>query len=135
MAETYEILLENAWAILRYHPTDNYIYHTFHQQISGEPFREVLNTGYEVVKEKGVQKWLSDDRKNSELSAEDVAFGERDWGPRMAAAGWRYWALVVPESLAGRSVMLDVVEGYDKIGVLVAVFTDLEQARTWLVSR
>lgn len=70
----------------------------------------MLNVGYNVAKERGIQKWLSDDRKNPELSQEDITFGVQDWGPRMAAIGWKYWALVVPETMAGRASMQQIIE-------------------------
>lgn len=129
----YEIVLENEWATVRYEPTHKYIYHTFHKPIGGQPFRDALNIGLEAFITKGATKWLSDDRHNAELSPEDVAFGINDWGQRAAKAGWKYWALVVPESIAGRLTLSGIVEAYFNMGVRVAVFVDLEEAREWLI--
>lgn len=129
----YEIVLENEWATVRYEPTHKYIHHTWHKPISGEPLRECLNMGLDVLLKNGGTKWLSDDRKNAELGPEDIEYGLTNWGPRAAQGGWKYWALVVPESMAGRLTMSGIVEAYFKMGVRVAVFVDLEEAQDWLI--
>jgi len=130
----YQTILDNMWATVRYHPGQNYIYHTFHQGIGGDMFRTVMNKGLQALEAHGAQKWLSDDRKNEQFSPDDVKFALSDWGPRAAEAGWKYWALVVPESLAGREGMAHIVEAFHRLGVRVMIFTDLEKARQWLVS-
>ncbi len=129
---SYQIVLDNEWATVRYEPVGKYIYHTFHQPISGDPFRHVLNVGLDFLTANNVQKWLSDDRKNAEFSPEDIAFSVEDWGPRAAKAGWKYWALVVPEDIAARGGMQDIIDTFFDLGVRVAIFTNLEKAENWL---
>lgn len=53
-------------------------------------------------------------------------------GPRAAKAGWKYWALVVPEDIAGRASMTDIVQTFHQLGVHVSIFSDLEEAQTWI---
>ncbi len=131
---SYETILDNEYGCIRYHPTDRYIYHTFYKPLHGEQLRFILNTALDHLKKAGAIKWLSDDRKNGDVNEEDAIFSVTDWGPRAAAAGWKFWALVVPESVAGRADMQQVVEAFFNLGVRVAIFTDLEEARSWLVS-
>lgn len=130
---TYQTIVDHEWATVRYHPDDKYISHTFHQPISGQIFRETMNAGLDALALNQAQKWLSDDRKNAEFTPEDIDFALNDWGPRAAKAGWKYWALVVPESVAGRSNMTAIVEFFFSLGVRVMVFSDLEKARAWLL--
>ncbi len=130
---TYQIILDSEWSTVRYNADDKYVYHTFHQPIGGQPFRDTLNAGLDALTLNNAQKWLSDDRKNADFAPEDVGFAVTDWGPRAAKAGWKYWALVVPESIAGRESMIKIVEVFFELGVRVMVFTDLEKARTWLL--
>lgn len=131
---SYEIVYDTEWATVRYYPDEKYIYHTFHKPIGGKPLRETMNTALDALAKHGAKKWLSDDRKNANVTPEDAAFSVGDWGPRAAAAGWKHWALVVPESVAGRASMAAVVEAFFNLGVHVVIFTDLEKAREWLVS-
>lgn len=130
---TYQIVVDNEWCTIRYNPDDEYIYHTFHQPIGGEIFRTVMSQGLDALIENGAQKWLSDDRKNGLLAPEDVAWSVTEWGPRAAQGGWKYWALVVPETIAGRIGMTDIVDTFYQMGVRVSIFTDLEEAREWLL--
>lgn len=134
MKMAQQIVLDNEWATMVYDSTDKYIYHTIHKHTTGEPMRRLLNAGVDALAQYGAQKWLSDDRCGGETTEEDAKFGATDWGPRAAAAGWKYWALVVPENIAGRASMQGVVEHFFNLGVRVAVFTDVESARAWLVS-
>lgn len=131
----YDVIVENEWGVVRFEPTDKYVYHTFYQPISGEFFRELLNTALDCLIEKGAEKWLSDDRKNAEFTPEDIEFALADWGPRAAAAGWKLWALVVPQDIAGRASMTAIVSAFFELGVRVMVFTNVEEAREWLVSQ
>lgn len=131
---SYELILDNEWVTVQYHTTDHYIHHTFHQPISGEIFRDIFNHALDALIERKGTKWLSDDRKNAEIAPGDVDFAFNDWGPRAAKNGWKLWALVVPESTAGRISMSGLVEAFFNLGVRVAVFTNLEEARAWLIS-
>lgn len=130
-----ETVFESEWGIVRYNSADGYIYHTFHKPISGASFREMLNAGLDALAEKGATKWLSDDRLNAEFAPEDVEFALADWGPRAAEAGWQYWALVVPEDVAGRASMTDIIRAFHELGVRVAVFTTVQDAHAWLIKR
>ncbi len=129
---TDQIILDNPYATVVYVAKGGYIHHTFHQHVSGEIMREVLNKGLDALKQYGACKWLSDDRKNAELSAEDTDFGANDWAPRVIAAGWKYWALVIPESNEARASMQEVIHAYHEQGVWVRIFTNVEDAQKWL---
>jgi hypothetical protein len=131
----HQILLDNKWATICYHPVDRYIYHTFKQPIGGEPFRHILDTGLEHLREQKATKWLSDDRENAAFAPEDIEFAVTDWGPRAAQAGWKFWALIVPETFAGQASMTSIVEAFYNLGVRVMVFTEVEEGCRWLVKQ
>lgn len=130
---SYEIIVDNEWATVRFETKDRYVYHTFHKPISGKFFRDTLNAGLDALINNHATKWLSDDRKNADFPPDDVQFAVADWGPRAAQAGWKMWALVVPEDIAGRISMSGIVEAFYDLGVHVAIFVDLEVARQWLL--
>lgn len=126
-------IIENEYATLLYHEDTKVVHHTFHQPLKGtNHFREVLNKGAEVLEHYGAKKWLSDDRKNEALSPEDGEFGTKDWLPRVAKLGWKYWAMVVPESIAARLDMKYYIDYTYSHGIRVMVFTNPEEAMDWL---
>ncbi len=127
-------VLENEYATLWYHPEAKVVHHQFHKYMFGEAFRSVLTTGVEVMKKNGAHKWLSDDRNNSALSPEDTDWGLTVWTPQVMAAGWKYWAVVLPEKAVGQMNMKRFIEDYSTRGVKVQVFSDPDKALKWLES-
>lgn len=131
MSETITII-QNEYATLVYHPDIKVVHHTFHKPIAGQAFRDVLSAGIKVMSEHKASKWLSDDRENSALPDDDVTWSKEDWFPRALEAGWKYWALVVPQDLMARMNMKQFVDSYIDQGLRVMVFSQPESAMEWL---
>ncbi|MEJ2613190.1 MAG: hypothetical protein P8179_24845 [Candidatus Thiodiazotropha sp.] len=131
---TRTTLIDNEYACLWYYPDDGIIHHKFLQPISDELFRNVLMTGLKILREQGAQKWLSDDRNNSILQAEDSAWSQDYWLPRAIDTNWRYWALLEPEKKRAR-INMDRLMGFvrDNTRVKVEIFPDPDEARQWLI--
>lgn len=129
-----ETILENGAATLWYYPEDKIIHHKFHKWIHDEDFRNVLNKGCEIFKKKGANKWLSDDRGNSALKQEDTKWAQEDWFPRVFAAGWKFWAIVMPDKAVGRMNMQNIINAYAEQGLTVEIFDDDTKALEWLKS-
>jgi hypothetical protein len=127
-----EIVLSTEWATVRYDQTHECVYHTFHKGIGGAPFRETLETGLDVLNTHHLTKWVSDDRLNTAFTPDDIRYACEDWGPRCAACGWKYWALIVPEEIAARGTMVPIVETFYNLGVRVQVFIELDSAFSWI---
>ena len=129
----YQVILDNKWGTLRYQPKHKYVYHNFHKPVTGQPFRQFLDVGLETLKKNKTDRWLSDNRNLGKFDPADVEYSVTDWGPRASKAGWKYWALVVPEDIAGRASMQNHIETFHGLGVWVRVFTNLEEARDWII--
>ena len=125
-------ILNNDYATLMYYPDKKIVHHVFHKPISGPEFRSVLNKGADLLQEHGAAKWLSDDRNNSALSSEDTEWSKTVWFPRAAAAGWKFWALVVPPDLMARMNLKEFVDTYYEQGLRTMVFVDPQEALEWL---
>jgi hypothetical protein len=125
-------IIQNDYASLIYYPDTKIVHHTFLKPISGKAFREVLDTGAKTLEKYQAFKWLSDDRANSALPQEDTDWSMKDWFPRAVKAGWKYWALVVPQDFMGRVNMNEFVESYLDQGLRIAVFVEPEEAMKWL---
>ena len=78
----------------------------------------------EALKQYGVCKWLSDDRKNGPLSQDVIDWGLSDWDPRTVKAGWKYWANIVPEEVVAAGALMPVIEFLHTLGLRMMVFTE-----------
>ncbi len=126
--------LENDYAMLWYYPEQGIIHHQFLQPISDEAFRNVLMTGLRLMQEHGADKWLSDDRKNSILPAEDSAWSQDYWLPRAYQAGWKYWAMLPPARARGRiNVERLTAHVADTYAIELKIFQDPDLALQWLM--
>jgi len=128
-------IIDNEYATLLYHPEAKIVHHQFHQPLSGQPFRDVLIKGVETFKEHDAKKWLSDDRGNSALTPEDGDWGTNTWTPQVIEAGWKYWAVVMPKKIIGQMNMQRWIKMYEEMGVTVQVFSDPDEAMSWLESQ
>jgi hypothetical protein len=127
-----ETILDNEAALLRYYSDTKIVHHEFRRFLHGEPFREVLEKGLEIFRARGACKWLSDDRRNGPITTADGEWALQSWSPRVFAAGWKYWAVVLPEKVLGQMNMKRWMSTYEKNGVTARVFSDAVEARRWL---
>jgi len=129
-----EVILDNEHATVWYYPEDKIVHHQFHKFIYGEKFREALTRGAEIVEERGVTKWLSDDRLNSAVPKEDSAWALNNWNQRMRAAGWKYWAVLYPDKKIGQINLGFFIRELSLVGITAEVFDDVDEALNWLRS-
>ena len=126
------MILDNEFMTLWYHPDKKIIHHEFHKFTQGETLRDCLSAGAEQMEFKGAQKWLSDDRKNTVVGEDDMKWTSTVWRPRVIKAGWKYWALVLPEKTIGKMNMNRIIKDYGETGVTVQAFSDPDEALKWL---
>lgn len=133
-AEESFTIIDDEKRSLFYHPDKKIIHHRIKGGCVGCDFRDLLTTGAEWMERHGATKWLSDDRDNRVVAPEDGEWGEREWGPRVIKAGFKYWRIVVPGSAVGSLQMRRLAEEYRQYGVTVQIFSDLQAALDWLGS-
>jgi hypothetical protein len=126
------VIVDNENITVEYLPDKKIIHHTIHQPFGGEPFRDALNAGTDFLKEHGVTKWLSDDRKNGPLAPEDAEWGANVWSPRTIEAGWKYWAMVVPTDVISAGSLVPSINRLYEEGLRIMVFDNVEAALEWL---
>lgn len=125
-------VIENEYATLYYIPENKLVRHKFHKPISGQPFRDLLNRGVELLAENDAHKWLSDDRENAAFPDDDNQWIVSEWIPKAIGAGWKYWALVVPDDVMARLNMGKYVSSLFELGLRMMVFSDPEEALNWI---
>lgn len=127
-----ETIIETPRMSLYYHPIENVIHHEMHAYPGLELLERVLQKGLELMREKKSKKWLSDDRLGGALPRSHHDWGENVWAPQAIAAGWKHWALVLPENTLHASNMNRLSERYATLGVTVEHFSDPLPALYWI---
>ena len=130
-----EVVHESKFMTVWYHNDTKIVHHKFHTFTHGEDLREGLIKGLEIIKKNGAAKWLPDDRENPILKKEDMEWTASVWRPAMINAGWKCWAIVMPEKTAGKMAMNKIIKEYADTGVTVQIFPDPDAALSWLESQ
>jgi hypothetical protein len=128
-------ILDNDYVSVWVYPDKKMIHHEFHKFVYGEILREALNAGTDAMKKYGAHKWLSDDRRNSALPREDQDWGNTVWFPQTKAVGWKYWAIVKPESVIGQLNIKRLAGNVAEEGVVTKFFSYPDEAMAWLESQ
>lgn len=130
-----ETVCDNEYATILYYPDSGIIHHTWKKFCSGPIFRDMMLGATEYLEARGGSKWLSDDRNYSVLTEEDSAWGRKTWFPRTIHAGWRHWAMILPERHIATVSMEGIVNEYRAAGINAAFFSDVPSAMAWLESQ
>lgn len=125
-------LVENEFVTLQYLSGQKMLYHSVHTPVDEDVFKSALNAGVDILGKNKIEKWLSDDRKNGPFSQAFSEWAIQDWIPRAIAAGWRYWANVVPEDLKAAGTLMPFIEVLQEQGLRMRVFANTETAMEWL---
>ena len=129
------VLVSNDYITVEYRSEGQMIYHTVHKPMGVEQLqllKDALNAGTDALKEHKLTKWLSDDRLNGPLPPELVKWGSTDWNARTVAAGWKYWANIVPQEVASAGTLMPVINNLYKLGLTMQVFTSVDEGLKWL---
>ena len=125
-------ILDTPQITVLYHPESKIIHHEVHDNVHGQDFRDALMAGVEAMKKYGAKKWLSDDRKLTVFSPDDLAWTRSVWRPEVIKLGWKYWAIVQPERTLARMRIEERAEALPKEGVTTKLFSDPDEAMKWL---
>lgn len=130
-----ETIIDHEHFTLWLHRDTKIVHHMLKRYITGPAVREVLMRGLELFEQYGCEKWLSDDREASTMNAGDKVWADFNWEPRIIAAGWKYWAIVLPEKTSGQLDSRELIRQYSERGVTARVFVDVDEAYAWLASQ
>lgn len=143
---TIEILDTDSYTLV-YHEADKIVHHTIKPPIEHDSTRDkhkgrvmskwqrLLTVGTEVLIENGATKWIADNRAlTGQVPPDDQVWIQDTWQPYAVSKGWKYWALVVPETLVGQADMVKYVESVYERGIRTTVYSNLDEAFAWLRS-
>lgn len=126
-------ILDNEYVTLMYEDDHALLYDRYTVNIDLATIQSSLDAGLEKINETGANKWLTNTHAIGGFSEDVAQWVLEDWGPRAIEAGWKYWALVVPEEMEGRLAMVQFVSAFNEMGVLVRVYTAEDEAREWVL--
>ncbi len=96
-------------------------------------WQKLLTVGTDTLIKYGAEKWVSDNRAlQKPHSTEDNQWINGPWLERTMAAGWGYWALIVPKTTAAQSDMVKYVRSFYDTGVWVTVHSSEDDAFAWI---
>jgi hypothetical protein len=127
-----QTILDNEFATIWYHEESGIIHHRFKKFMNGDNLRQFLETGYNTFEKNRATQWLSDDRLNPVITPEDQKWVNEVWFPKTMKAGWKYWAIVMPEKQVAQMNMRQFAADLSKLGLAVEFFPDPDQAMEWL---
>ncbi len=120
---------------LWYHPETGIVHHRIKGYLPPGDFRKLLSASAELLETRRASKYVSDDRSNVVVDPEDIKWADDHWYPRVAKAGLKHWALVLPSTMVGTLQAKSILEARRKQGLDVEGFGRLEDALAWLQSR
>lgn len=135
MLEPRETVLENKYVTIWLYPKEGIVHHQFHQYTFGDTFREILLLGLSTFESNRCTKWLSDDRAFGALLPEDKTWGNEVWRPRVLKAGWKYWGMVLPDTVTGQLNLKMMIDEYAEAGVITQIYNTPEDAMKWLLAQ
>lgn len=114
------------------YPEDKIVHHVIKKFVCGEDFRNLMTKAADAFIEYKCNKWLSDDRSSTVLKQEDVTWGQKNWEPRVLQNGWKFWAIVMPDSAVGKMTMKPIIDRYASLGVKLEIVGSPEEGIEWL---
>lgn len=120
---------------LWFHQGKGIVHHELKGFVQGKEYRDLLSRGLDELKKQKASKWLSDHREYQVVAPEDAQWSQDTWAPAAIAAGFKHWAIVMPEDAIGQSNMKRFADFYASKGVTVETFTTPESALAWLEKR
>jgi hypothetical protein len=126
------VLLDNKQVTVWVYPARGIVHHLMKAYCHGAEFREALSKGAEAMATHKGTKWLSDDRANGALPADDEQWAISTWFPASKAAGWKHWAIVQPQKLIGQMNMERFRKMYADLGINAQMFGDPDLAFSWI---
>lgn len=126
---------ESAHLEIEYDPDCDAVRMVWKRFVSGEPFREGLNRGVELLRERGANNWYADLRELGAVDEEDQEWSNEEWFPRAIAAGVQHMAIVRPESVVAEMSVDNIMQEVEGTDLETHNFDDPDEAEAWLASR
>ena len=127
-----ETIIKNDAFELYYHTDSKIIHHKIIKWLTEDESRTLLKRGLKELQAHSAAKWLSDDRGSGALNPEGEEWAHKVWLPQVIAAGWKFWAITLPNRLIGQMNIRRNISFFEEKGITVKIFSDPNNAMKWL---
>ena len=127
-----EVRIDNKAHTLIYDEQRQTVRHVIKGFNKEDEWKSLLSTGIDILKEKGINRWLSDNRLNTVHPPGVNEWIEKEWVPAAIEAGWSKWALVEAEKALGKISERKFIDLFKELGVEVRLFSSVEEAEAWI---
>jgi hypothetical protein len=126
-----QIGYETLYAEIRFDETTDAVRVDWKQTVTGDTFRDVLQTGLDLVKTKEATNWLGDRREMDTVSQADQEWVNTTWLPEADTTTLTQMAAVQSEQFVDE---MDVGFTMQKVGddLTLKYFDSMEEATEWL---
>lgn len=131
MATTNE-RYESAYLDIEYNADADAVEMHWKSFVSGEPFREGLDRGLELVRETGASNWFADLRDLGAVDQADQEWSNEEWFPRAIDAGLENMAILRPESVVAEMSVDRIMQEIEGTELVTYNVDDPAEAREWL---
>jgi hypothetical protein len=95
-------------------------------------FAAALEAGLSALSEHRASRWLADCRDMKTIQQSDQDWLDRNWFPRMIAAGLRRMALVIPKSGLAMTNLEDIISRVPADKIDAEFFATVAEAESWI---
>lgn len=117
---------------IEWEPTIEAVVMDWHAFAKGEAYRNGLDKGLELVEDKGATNWLADLRDLGTVTQEDQEWTQNEWHPRAFETTLSNIAVLQPESVVANMSVDDLVEEFGSNDNKSRIFSDRDEAESWL---
>lgn len=134
--EAQSIYYDDQYASVEWDAQTGCVIQTWKKFVTGEAYQKVLNKITELVTLRKCPILLADTRQMSALSLADQQWTLVEWAPKMAAAGHRVTAVVMPEKMIAQITLKHMTtvnpDQQAKADVQLQYFSEIEAAKAWI---
>jgi hypothetical protein len=104
----------------------------WHDFAEGDPYREGLNAGLELVEQKGADNWLADLREMGTVADADQEWSNEVWFPRAIESPLSNMAIIQPESVVADMDVENIMQEVGDGALTTKYFDNRPDAESWL---
>jgi hypothetical protein len=104
----------------------------WHNFAEGEPFRDGLEAGLELIQKKDAENWLADLREMGTVADDDQEWSNHNWFPRAIETSLSNMAIVQPESVIANMSVENIMQEVGDGELTTHYFDSRPEAAQWL---
>jgi uncharacterized protein (DUF885 family) len=116
----------------QYNESLNAVVMEWHDFAQGEPFRDGLDAGLELVQKENAENWLADLREMGTVSDSDQEWSNNNWFPRAMETSLSHMSIVQPESVIANMSVENIMQEVGDGEMKTHYFDSRSEATQWL---